>query len=283
MSLANDSMLVNLTISVWSGRKLDRQVSEEVDVAKHTKTRAGNYNKNLFAGVSELEVVHSVSKAVRNWHQCQTLPWSDGGERLLTMPNFLDYKRDLTLWEQKFKDAVNDFCTKYSTLIAAQAFQMGALFNRDEYPTVDTIAHKFQLGYTFSPIPDVGDWRVKADDSLRQELEEQYKKVYDDRLGTVTKDLWDRLHGCLTHMSERLTDKDGAKRKIFRDSLLGNAVDLCSLLSKLNVMNDPALEMARKELESAICNMDVKDLRASSGARQEIKTQVDDILKKFNW
>ena len=48
-------------------------------------------------------------------------------------------------------------------------------------------------------------------------------------------------------------------------------------------MNDPALEMARKELESAICNMDVKDLRESSGARQEVKTQVDDILKKFNW
>lgn len=283
MSLTNDSMLVNLTLSVWAGRKLDRQVSEEVDVAKNTKTRAGNYNKNLFAGVKELEMVHSVAKALRNWHQQQTLPWSDGGERLLTMPNFLDYKRGLTDWEQKFGDTVQDFCTKYSTLIAAQAFQMGALFNRDEYPTMDTIAHKFQLGYTFSPVPDVGDWRVKADDSLRQELEEHYKKVYDDRLGSVTKDLWGRLHGCLIHMSGRLTDEDGGKRKIFRDSLLGNAVDLCSLLSKLNVTNDPALEAARRDLESAICNVDVKDLRESIGARQEIKVQVDDILKKFNW
>lgn len=283
MSLANDSMLVNLTISMWSGRKLDKQVSEEVDAAKNTRTRAGNYNKNLFAGAVELETIHSVSKLVRNWHQRQTLPWSDGGERLLPMGNFLPYKRELAVWEQTFNDAVQDFCVKYPTLIAAQAFQMGALFNRDEYPTADTIQHKFAMRYTFSPLPEISDWRVKTDDDIRKELDEQYRKVYDDRINSMTKDLWDRLHTCLTHMSGRLADKSEGKRHIFRDSLLANAVELCGLLSKLNVTNDPSLEAARKQLEISICTVDIADLRKSDGARQEVKAQVDDILKKFNW
>ena len=283
MSIANSSMMVNLTMSIWSGRKLDRQVSEEVDVAKSTRARAGNYNKNLFAGVTEIESNARKGGQIRNWHQMQTSPWGDGGERLLTMANFLDYKGQLTGFKVEFEDLVSIFESKYAHIISTQAFTMGALFNRDDYPDADQIARKFRLAYTFSPVPEVGDWRVETDADTKRELNEEYKKVYEDRLTTVTKDLWDRLHTCLTHMNERMTDTATGEKKIFRDSILGNAVELCGLLTKLNIANDPKLEEARKLLESAVCNVDVKDLRASNGARQEVKAQVDEILNKFNW
>jgi hypothetical protein len=45
--LSGSALIVNLSMSVWTGRKLDKRVSEEVDQANSTKTRAGNYNKNL--------------------------------------------------------------------------------------------------------------------------------------------------------------------------------------------------------------------------------------------
>jgi hypothetical protein len=139
------------------------------------------------------------------------------------------------------------------------------------------------MGYTFSPVPGTQDWRVQADDDVRRELEQQYQRAYNDRLGTVTKDLWGRLHSCLTHMSDRLTDGDEGKRKIFRDSLLTNAVDLCGLLTRLNVMNDPALEIARKHLEGTLVGLDAKDLRKDESARKEIKASVDAILSRFEW
>jgi len=50
MGLASSSVLFELSISVWTGRKLDKQVSAEVDMDKSTRARGGNYNKNLFAG-----------------------------------------------------------------------------------------------------------------------------------------------------------------------------------------------------------------------------------------
>jgi len=283
MGIANTSMLVNITMSVWTGRKLDKQVSAEVDVAKSTKTRAGNYHKNLFAGVDELAAVGRISGKIRNWFHEQTLPWSDGGDRLLTMSNFKDFKGQLKIFEIEFADAVKTFCDKYSTLISAQAFTMGRLFDRSEYPDVDDIANKFALRYTFSPVPEVGDWRVDANAEDKKELEEQYQQAYDDRLGSTTRDLWDRLHGVLTHMADRLADTPEGEKKIFRDSLLETPVKLCELLTKLNVMNDPKLEAARKSLESAICNIDIKDLRKSQGARLEVKTQVDEILKRFDF
>jgi len=279
MSIANSGVLANISLSVWTGRKLDREVSEEVDVSKSTKTRAGNYHKNLFAGVTELEQVKTVGGKIRNWHVKQTLPWADSGERLLPMANFMDYKRELSVLETEFNTAVQNFCTKYGVLIAAQAFQLGALFNRDEYHPPDVIASKFNLSYTFSPVPDVGDWRVTADDAIKQELARQYEQAYADRLNSVTKDLWDRLHGCLTHMQGRLSVSEDGKKTIFRDSMLENAAELCGLLTRLNVTNDPKLEHARKELEKTIMGLDAKDLRETDGARAEVKSRIDDILK----
>ena len=283
MGIANTSMLVNINMSVWTGRKLDKQVSAEVDVAKSTKTRAGNYHKNLFAGVDELAAVGRISAKIRNWFHEQTLPWSDGGDRLLTMYNFKDFKAQLKIMEIEFADAVKIFCDKYSTLISAQAFTMGALFDRAEYPDVDDIANKFSLRYTFSPVPEVGDWRVDANAEDKKELEELYQQAYDDRLGSTTRYLWDKLHGVLTHMADRLADTPEGEKKIFKNSLLETPVKLCELLTKLNITNDPKLEAARKSLESAICNIDIKDLRQSQGARLEVRTQVDEILKRFDF
>lgn len=283
MSIATNSMLVNISISVWSGRKLDKEVSQEVDAQKDTKTRAGNYNKNLFAGVDELEKVVSVAARIRRWHQTNTLPWSDGGERLLPMSNFLAYKEKLSEYENEFNAAVQEFCGKYADLISAQAFRMGALFKRDEYPHPKDILHKFSLRYTFSPVPEVNDFRVQASEEMLKELESHYSKTFEERHKQLTKDLWSRLHTCLLHLADRLADTDEGKRKILRDSLVGNAVDLCGLLTVLNVTKDPELEAARKKLEAAVCNIDPDDLRKDANARKEVKTQVDDILNKFTF
>ena len=282
-SISSNSVLVNISISVWSGRKLDREVSQEVDTAKATKTRAGNYNKNLFAGVDELETVKSIAGRIRVWHQTQTLPWSDGGERLLPMANFQNYKQELVRMEQEFRDAVDVFCTRYPNLISTQAFTLGALFDRDDYPSPDSIASKFEFRYTFSPVPETGDWRVTSDASVKQELEEHYTKAYEDRLKSVNADLWGRLHGCLSHMADRLNDAEEGKRKIFRDSLLENAMELCSWLTRLNVTNDPKLEQARKDLEASLVGITPDEVRKHDGLRKELKLKVDDILSQFDF
>jgi hypothetical protein len=83
---------------------------------------------------------------------------------------------------------------------------------------------------------------------------------------------------------EDTVDESGEKvRKKFRDSVLENPAELCGLLTKLNITNDPHLEDARKMLEASIAGVDIKALRDSEAARVEVKQKVDNILKKFNW
>lgn len=292
MTIQNTSVLVDLNISTWTGRKLDKKVSGEIDASKGTKTRAGNYHKQLMAGTDKLEEVQKIVGAARLWHLEQTLPWSDAGSRLLPMANFFEYKQKLSVFENQFKAAVEEFVAKYPELVSAAAFQIGALFNREDYPQVEDIKHKFRFAYTFMPVPTANDFRIETNDETIKELQAQADAVVTQRVNAAMQEMWERLHTQLKHMSDKLTDlaqprvmKNGDERysQIFRDSLVTNAVELCGLLTKLNVTNDPKLEQARATLERTIAGVTADELRDDDYRRAEVKTKVDEILKAFNF
>lgn len=290
--IENSAMLVDLNISAWTGRKMDRKVSDEIDVAKGTRSKGGNYHKSLLAGSGKLEEVQRIINAIRVWHYAQTLPWSDAGSRLLPMKNFFAYKAQLGAYEIQFHTAVTELVAEYPSLVSAAAFQLGALFNRDEYPDVSSIASKFRFNYVFMPVPATGDFRVDVESDALNELKTQYESFYATKLNAAVKDVWTRLHECLTHMSDKLADLEVPKVKkngdevhaqVFRDSLVFNALELCEMLTRLNVMDDPKLEQARKDLEAAIVNVTPKDIRESDGTRADVKAKVDAILKSFDF
>jgi hypothetical protein len=282
-------MLVDLNISVWTGRKQDKRVSEEIDAAKSTKTKAGNYHKKLLAGTQKLDDLQKLVTGIRAWHYAQTLPWSDGGSRLLPMKNFFDYKATLNDLETQFNEAVEAFLTDYPTLVSAAAFQLGDLFDSEEYPNADKLRDKFRFRFVFLPVPDVGDFRIDINEQHKEELKAQYESFYENKLSEAMQDAWARLHECLSKMSEKLANapsprmtKDGeVYTQIFRDSLVTNAVELCELLTKLNVTNDAKLENARKTLESLIVGVSPKDLREDEHMRLDVKSKVDEILSMF--
>lgn len=289
MSIQNASMLVDLNISVWTGRKQDKKVAEEIDAAKSTKTKAGNYHKKLLAGTQKLDELQKLVNTIRIWHYNQTLPWSDGGTRLLTVANFINYKTTLSDYEQQFEEAVDDFIKEYPTLVSAAAFQLGDLFDPEEYPDVSKLENKFRFRYAMLPVPEVGDFRVDIGKAYLDEMKSEYESYYEQKLTGAMRDAWDRLHDCVSKLSEKLADaetprvtKDGEVRtQIFRDSLVTNAVELCDLLSRLNVTNDTMLEQARKKLEDAVSGITPKELRDDDSLRLDVKARVDQILSMF--
>jgi hypothetical protein len=276
--IQNSATLVDLGISIWTGRKLDKKVSEEIDQSKNTRARAGNYNKILLAGTKRLEELQKTVTVIRQWHYEQTLPWSDNGARLLTMANFFNYKTRLNHYMAQFDNEVKDFLTDYPTLVTAAAFQLGDLFDPDEYPSAEELRGKFRFRYLFTPLPDAGDFRVDIGEAAQRELREQYEAGHNAMMAGAMKDIWERLHTCLSRMSDKLA---GEEKQIFRDSLVGNATELCELLTRLNVTNDAKLEEARKKLESALVGVDANALRKDDDLRLDVKAKVDEILSMF--
>lgn len=294
ISIASSAMLVELSISAWTARKLDKKVSTEVDLGKGTKTRAGNYNKNLLAGTGFLDTIQKYAASARHWHLTQTLPWSDNGLRLLPMGNFLAYKENLVTLEKNYMALVDKFIVAYPNLVSAAAFQLGDLFDREEYPDVEKVARKFKFGVNYMPVPMSGDFRIDINEEAKSEIMASCEKAYADRLNNAMKDAWTRLHNVLLRMSDRLAvdlvnadeEEDRGKvikPRIFKDTMLEEATELVTLLQHFNVTQDPMMEQARQELAKAIENRDSSDLRQDMLAREAVKNKVDAILSKFSF
>ena len=275
ISIASSAVLIDLNISVWTARKLDKNVSKEIDINKNTTIKAGNYNKHILAGADQLEAITKLAGEIRDWHGRQTLPWSDTGTRLLPMTNFFDYKHQLGVYEAEFKSRINTFIHEYPNIVQSMAYKLGALFNRAEYPDTNSIATKFNLRYTIMPVPETKDFRVDIADDIRNEMQQEYQKAYEGRVEAAMSDAWSRLHTTLEHMIDRLS---GDEKKIFRNSLVDNALELTNLLTRLNVTNDPKLENARRALEQSLVGVTADELRDSKGARQEILAKVNEIM-----
>ena len=283
-SLSSSAMLVEVSISLWTGRRMDKKAANDIDVSSGAKTKVMSAYKNLLAGDDSLSAIQKLVGVVRTYHANITSPWNDSGQRLLPTAKFLEYKQEMARLEREYWSLVNNFVPMYSTKISAAAFQLGALFNRDEYPEVEQVEKKFGFYVRYTPLPEAGDFRVDVGNEAMAELKEEYDKLYQYNLEKVTSDAWDRLNKILTQLSFGLRNEgnetDGKKGKVYT-SVLDNAKELCGLLTHFNVSGDTELEAMRIRLEESLCGLDASDFKESDYLRSEVKKEVDDMLSKW--
>lgn len=287
MSISSSAVLASLNISVWPASKLDREVTDKVITDANANANAGRFMKDLFAGTSLRKDIEKFAAHCRVRHLKFTLPWADKGERLLTTALFMDYKKFINDAEFKFEQLCDNFYTAYPQLLADAPANLKGLYKAEDYPSLEEVKQRFGFRYVFSPLPEAGDFRLDVGNADLEELKNRYASDYELRLADAMREPWNRLHKLLTDMSEKLTDEDastdakGSKR--YHETLVTNATDLCSLLSKLNVTNDPKLEEARRQLEVTMLGADIEAIKESPAIRESMKSKVDSILDKFNW
>ena len=281
-SISSSAVLVSLNISVWTGRKLDKQVSAEIDADKHTRVRAGNYHKNLMAGVKELEDLGKYAAETRNWFAYRTLPWGNEGTKIVDTASLFDFKHELSQRENEFWRLVDAFELTYNTAIQAAQFKLGALFNADEYPPVDDIRSKFGFRYYFSPVPEAGDFRVDIGAQGLAELQDQFIKAKDDAIAQAMSDMWGRVREVTERLSRQLRVEKDAKGKLYQSTLDG-AFALCDMMQTMNLTQDPEMEQTRKRLISLLSGVDLKDLKKDDEARLSVKQELDDLISKFSF
>jgi hypothetical protein len=282
--IARSGVLVSMNVSLYSGRKQDKTTQAEVVAAKNSgSARAASVYKNLFSDCAELDAITKFQARARAKHYQLTLPWNDNGLRLLPARSLMDYKTEMNRYQAEFDLLVGTFLDKYDTLVAAAAFKLGTLFDRDEYPLREQVARRFRFEIDFTPLPTSGDFRLDIENEVQQELINKYEERLAQQVAAAQQDAWTRMHDAISRLKDRLTLDEAGKRKTFHDTTVTNAQELCSLLTQLNITNDPALEKARQQLEDAILGVEPKELRKEEGERLTVLTKVNALLDAFDW
>ena len=281
------ALLVEFNASVWTARKLDKSATDEVVISKRAGAKdAARVNKHLLAGRDELDVIQKHVGAVRTYVYENTLPWSDTGIRLLPTSKFMDFNDRMGKLEEEFVELVNDFVQVYPSLITAQAMALGDMFDRNEYPSAGEMSHKFSFRLNFMPVPKAGDFRVDVGNEAQEELQKKLAKLADERIELAMKDARERLKSHLERMMERLKVEEvngKVTKSRIHHSLVDGGLELCDVLKALNLTGDPVLEKASATLESVLRTVDVDDLRKHDSARVDVRTQVAEIMDKFNF
>ena len=284
MSISSSALLVELNISVWPASKLDREITDKVNTDASAVRGASQTKKNLFAGTSLRKDISDFAARVRLYHNKHTLPWADKGERMLPTALFMDYKQTMNGFEQTFNMMCNNFFIEYPRLVVEAPTNLGSMYKAEDYPDLTDVRLKFGFRRAVKPIPESGDFRLDIPAYDLAEMKNDYEKQYSNRLAEAMREPWERLHKMLVGMSEKLTDIEGDdSKKRYHDTLISNPIELCGLLTKLNVTNDPKLEEARRQLELTMLGADIESIKEDAQSRSALKSKVDAILGKFDW
>jgi hypothetical protein len=284
MSISSSALLVELNISVWPASKLDREITDKVNSDAGAVKGASQTKKNLFAGTSLRKDISDFAARVRLYHNRHTLPWADKGERMLPTALFLDYKQTINGYERTFEMMCDNFFIEYPRLVAEAPTALKGLYKAEDYPEIEEVKQKFGFKRTVKPVPEAGDFRLDIPAEDLEEMRSTFIDQQDKKLADAMREPWERLHKTLVGMSEKLTDVEGDDgKKRYHDTLITNPLELCELLTKLNVTNDPKLEEARRQVELTMLGANIESIKEDAHTRNELKSKVDNILKRFEW
>lgn len=276
-SISNRAMLVNLQISQWTARKLDRAETTALNARHGLTIEAGRVNKNLLPMAAELERVHQTTSFIRKDFAKRTLPWGLEGVNILKADGYMEFTGVVRKWRDDWESAVDGFLHAYPTYHAEAKDLLNGLFREEDYPHVDDLRRRFAFNIRFMPVPDQQDWRVDIGDDALAAIKAQLQADITETMGSAMQAAWQRVHDVVSKAHERLKDPDN----VFRDTLVENAVELCSLLPSLNITDDPDLEAVRQTLERSLCKHKPDTLRDDLAVREGVTNQMAEIMAKM--
>lgn len=275
-NLFDRCIVIEFTASVWTANKRDRVASAELNAEKGSG-KAARVNKSLLPGVEALEKVQAHVAATRQWLYKETKPWSDLGQRLCLMDRFQEVSDYMDKAEATYWVLVAEFLEQYPLLINAQAFQLGSLFNRSEYPPVEKLRGRFAFRTVFVPVAQ-NDWVQQLESATRDALTKRLELETQRRMEVLEQDNREAVLKALKQVVDRLGyDEHTGKPNVFRKSLLDNLASTLSSVRQFNLSHDQALASLIDEAEQLTAWVDVDELRNNTKIRDEVRTRLQEV------
>lgn len=285
-SIASSAMTVELSMSIWTARKKDHKASDDVASMNAADKGVANVTKNLLGNCDELIALQKFAGNLRNLHYSMTMPWSDNGQRLVTTMQYFKYNEVMTEMIDEGWRMVDDFLNVYEWKVMDAQAKLGAMFNRDEYPTRDAIRDKFAFRLSYEQLPDggnTGDWRLDLPHEAMQTLRTNYTDTFNLKIKGAMDDVWTRLHTNLTRLVRQLdVDEEGKGNRLY-DTVFDQALSLTEMLGTCNVTGDTQMEAMKRQLEQALHQSDgapltVDKIKKSPTLREDTRAKLDAAL-----
>lgn len=273
----DNALIVNLSISMWAGHKLDKAKTSEVNHNANAASDASRVNKHLVSKTSMADIVRCAG-ALRQYVYRATLPWGDNGDRLIGASAYMAFVDEFSKFKQQFDEAVEDFITvRYPAERARAQFRMGDMFVPEDYPEPETLRRKFAVILDVHGVPSATDLRAQLREEDIQHLRREIENNNTDKLRTAMHTLWQRLFDTVSHFADRMQEDEK-----FKDATVRNLHRLMAEVPALNISGDPALDELCEEIKAKLSGLEATTLRTSSTAREQARKAAAGIAAKMS-
>jgi hypothetical protein len=280
--LRRKAVLVEIKISAWTARKLDRKITNKVNREHGATDDAGRYNK-LLLEAKRLKSITDVILEARDLLHHYTKPWSEG---VGILPNVFheEFAAKYRKLEREFENVVEEFCRDYPNLIEERKVKLNGMFDPADYPDPSKIREKFKMKLRTLPLPDAEDFRADTLDpatmaDIKREVEESLSEVRHDAMQHSV----DQIKEVVGHLATKLktygTSADG-KRCFFTQSTVDNVVELAELLPHFNFDDNPDFDKVAARIKNELTVEDIKTLKKEPTVRESVAKSADEILSQ---
>jgi len=285
-TLSSRAMIVSLSISQWSGRRLDREITDEVNLQHNAASDAGRFNKLLLPKEALAGIVSIVGETRTDFAK-RTLPWMDGGARIMAADAYLAHMSWVAGQVRKFETAVDDFIASYHSHVLDAKVRLNGMFKDSDYPTPEVLRTKFSIECRVLPVPAADDFRVDMSEAQARMIRADIERQVAEATAAAVKDVYARIADVVGRMVDRLNAYKPAAKKgdrsegVFRDSLVGNVRDMIDILPALNITGDPALSAMADKLQPLVQH-DADVLRDNAAIRRDVAAEAKAILDSMS-
>ena len=288
VSLATSSMLVSVDVNVWTATKQDRGISDEVTTMKKAELGTAKVTKYLFAKNPKHHRIVKLRQLILKWLRHSTYRWNNAQDLLPTV-DLEKFKAEYDKYESEFNTAVEDFLENYQTLVSDEAFKQGDMFDKNDYPSVEELRHKFNIRLFVAEVPS-HDFRCQVSQDTADDLKAEYQQQANDIVDKVLAKQKVRIVDFLSRLSSNIdedkkVDENGNttyKKKPIKEKLVNEIKDWVKTTKDFNPSNDINLSNVANDIEKVMSGVSTDLLRDSDSTRAEVKQGIDDILSKFN-
>jgi len=233
----------------------------------------------------EYEAIRSFQAAIRSWVYEQTVPsfFKEGFQLCKLEAVEPIEKRMRKAASEELPALVEKFIAAYPRQVdeARAVLEPVGQFNALDYPATSELSGMFSITWNWCSftIPE------GLPPELRAAEEGKLKKQFEDAGEQITLALRVAFQELIAHAAERLTEAPGEKRKVIRDSMLGNVQAFLDTFEQRDLMNDVELAQLVAQARLVILPLTPQKLRDVAMTREgtrakfeAIRTQIDGMI-----
>ncbi|MBL8793143.1 MAG: hypothetical protein JNM56_04505 [Planctomycetia bacterium] len=211
--------------------------------------------------------VTAVKGDIVAYWRCQTLPFVEDGIRLMLKSKVEDFNAAMTEYRSQLKAAVQELDDHFHELRHEAKNRLGQLYHPDNYP--ESVIGTIDVEWSF-PSVEPPDYLMQIQPALYEQEKQRVAARFEEAVSLAEAAFVKELQDLVQNLQERLKPGEDGKKKVFRDSTVGNFKDFFAKFRQLNVSDNQALDAVVQDAEALLDGVEPGDLRNLPTLRHEV-------------